>query len=83
MVLSPTCGPWSQMQEINCKKPADRDRLTATRREHHDTHLTFVREIYDEQVAGGRHAHAEQPAYARSWRTANMSAMGGHYVVFD
>ena len=81
--LAPPCGLWSQMQEINCKTQAARDSLTTRRRAHHEVHLQFVRDVYHAQVKGDRHAHVEQPSYARSWKTSNLAALGGHHVIFD
>ncbi len=69
IVLSPECPLWSQMQEMNAKTPEDKERLKENRRKHHDVHLNFVKQIFVMQAEAGRHAHVEQPAYAKSWKT--------------
>ena len=75
---SPDCRLWSQWQEMNARTPEKQEKLKHDRSEHHDVHLEFCREIYHRQVHGGRHAHAEQPAHAKSWSTRAMRQMRGH-----
>jgi hypothetical protein len=81
--MSPECRVWSQMQEMNLRTPEDHENLKEERRRHHNDHLTFVRQIYDMQQQGGRHAHIEQPAYAKSWKTKALKDLAGYFVYFD
>lgn len=62
--LAPTCGPWSQMQNLAAQTPEQREALQELRQWHHDVHLVFVRNVYLHQLDHGRHAHLEQPAFA-------------------
>ena len=58
--LSPTCGPWSPMQNISATTPQRREQLQQLRDWHHRVHLRFCRRVYLKQVNEGRHAHLEQ-----------------------
>ena len=81
--LSPTCGPWSPMQNINAKTPQRQEQLQQLRDWHHRVHMRFCRRIYLKQVHEGRHAHLEQPTPALSWRTSALSTLPGHRAKFS
>ena len=81
--LSPTCGPWSQMQNLASRSEDQKMELQCRRQEHHDTHLTFCRDIYIAQVTNGRHAHLEQPKNALSWKTRALKTLPGYNAEFD
>ena len=83
VLLSPTCGPWSQMQNLAAQTDDQRAALQELRQWHHDVHLTFVKSIYLHQLDSGRHAHLEQPAYALSWRTQSLKSLPGWWCQFD
>ena len=80
--LAPTCGPWSQMQNLAARTDAQKYQLYLNRKEHHDVHLRFVAQIYYEQVNNARHAHVEQPELALSWKTTSLKDLPGYWVVF-
>ena len=79
--LAPTCGPWSQMQNLNAKTEAQQHDLYLKRSHHHDCHLMFVAQIYMEQINNARHAHIEQPERALSWRTTALKDLPGHWII--
>ena len=79
--LAPTCGPWSQMQNLNTKTDAQQYELYLKRKEHHECHLKFVAQVYMEQINNARHAHIEQPERALSWRTAALKDLPGHWIL--
>ena len=83
VLLSPTCGPWSQMQNLAAQTSEQKAELYDTRHWHHRTHLQFVRKLYMNQVLGGRHAHLEQPEHALSWRTTALKDLPGLWTPFD
>ena len=83
VLLAPTCGPWSQMQNLAAQTSQQKADLYDTRHWHHRTHLQFVRRIYMNQVLGGRHAHLEQPEHALSWRTTALKDLPGIWTPFD
>ncbi len=68
LVGSPMCTAWCTWQRLNRKRrdPAvvQRELLKAR------IHLSFVMELYREQVDGGRFFVHEHPAYAASWEEA-------------
>ena len=75
--LAPTCGPWSQMQNLAAQTVSEREALQELRQWHHDVHLTFVKIIYLHQIDHGRRAHLEQPAFAMSWKTQALKSLPG------
>ena len=81
--LAPTCGPWSQMQNLAAQTASQREALQELRQWHHDVHLTFVKIIYLHQIDHGRHAHLEQPAFAMSWKTQALKSLPGWWSQFD
>ena len=81
--LAPTCGPWSQMQNLAAQSAPQQEALQELRKWHHDVHLTFVKIIYLHQVDHGRHAHLEQPAFAMSWKTQALKSLPGWWSQFD
>ena len=81
--LAPTCGPWSQMQNLNAKTLEQQEALHELRQWHHDVHLCFVKAIYLHQLDNGRHAHLEQPAFALSWKTQALRLLPGWWSMFD
>ena len=81
--LSPTCGPWSRMQQISATTEERRERLRQLRQTHHDVHLKFCRNLFLEQVRGGRHAHLEQPEGALSWETTALRSLPGVRASFE
>ena len=81
--LSPTCGPWSLMQGLAARTPEQQQQLRELREWHHQVHLCFCKKVYLKQIKQGGHAHLEQPAYARSWRTSALSNLPGLYCRFD
>ena len=80
--LSPTCSPWSRMQNISATTPERQSRLSDLREWHHRTHLRFVRRIYMKQISEGRHAHIEQPTQALSWNTNALRGLPGLHCRF-
>ena len=81
--LAPTCGPWSQMQNLAARSADQQEALHELRQWHHDVHLGFVRTIYLQQIDNGRHAHLEQPAFALSWKTQALKSLPGWWSHFD
>ena len=81
--LAPTCGPWSQMQNLAAQTPEQREALQELRQWHHDVHLVFVTNVYLHQLDHGRHAHLEQPAFAVSWKTQALKSLPGWWCQFD
>ena len=83
LLLAPTCGPWSPMQNLAARTPDQQERLRETREWHHEIHLKFVKTAYLRQVRNGAHAHIEQPAHALSWKTSALKSLPGFHAVFD
>jgi len=82
--LSPMCGPWSQVQELNNLTPESKESLRRERAYHHTKVLTFAKTVFNKQVLAGRYAHLEHPTTARSWRTKAFSQlMAKHFVELD
>ena len=81
--LAPTCGPWSQMQNLAARTPEQQEALHEYRLWHHNVHLCFVKIIYLHQLDHGRHAHLEQPAFALSWKTQALKSLPGWWSQFD
>ena len=75
VLLTPTCGPWSPMQNLNARDPGQQAQLLEKREWHHGTHLAFVRKVYETQIKNGGHADVEQPAPALSWKTRAFSSL--------
>jgi len=83
VLLTPTCGPWSPMQNLNARDPGQQAQLLEKREWHHGTHLAFVRKVYETQIKNGGHADVEQPAPALSWKTRAFSSFPGFRCTFD
>eukprot|EP00435_Cladocopium_sp_Y103_P026681 s2681_g6.t1 len=82
VLMSPSCAPWSPMQNANMKDDFKCQQLQQLREWHHRIHLKFCRKIYLEQLSEGRHAHLEQPTPALSWRTNALKDLPGHRARF-
>ena len=80
--LSPTCSPWSRMQNISATTEERQAALGAHRDWHHRVHLRFVRRVYMKQITEGRHAHIEQPTQALSWGTSSLRGLPGLHCRF-
>ena len=83
LFLSPSCGPWSTMQNLNARTEEQQHQLQELREWHHSRHLRFVKKAYLTQVRQGGHAHVEQPAHALPWRTSALVKLPGYHCVFD
>ena len=81
--LSPTCGPWSRMQNIAAVTEEQKAELLELREWHHRVHLRFARRVFLRQIKSGRHAHIEQPLTALSWQTAAFKSLPGLRAHFD
>ena len=75
--LSPTCGPWSRMQNISATNERRQEQLRQLREWHHRVHLRFVAKVYNKQLTEGRYSHIEQPTFALSWQTAALKKLPG------
>ena len=71
------------MQGLAARTPEQQQQLRELREWHHQVHLCFCKKVYLKQIKQGGHAHLEQPAYARSWRTSALSNLPGLYCRFD
>eukprot|EP00913_Durusdinium_trenchii_P016066 g15100.t1 len=76
--LSPSCGPWSRMQNISATSEQRQEILRNLRDWHHRTHLQFCKRVYLKQITAGRHSHIEQPTSALSWETTALQALPGY-----
>ena len=76
--LSPSCGPWSRMQNISATSEQRKEVLRGLREWHHRTHLQFCKRVYLKQLHSGRHGHIEQPTSALSWDTAALHSLPGY-----
>ena len=83
LLVTPTCGPWSPMQNLNARDPEQQAQLLEQREWHHGTHLAFVRKVYETQIKNGGHTHVEQPAPALSWEKRALSSLLGFRCTFD
>ena len=83
LFLSPSCGPWSTMQNLTARTEDQQHQLQELREWHHSRHLQFVKKAYLTQVRQGGHAHVEQPAHALSWKTSALVKLPGYHCVFD
>jgi len=83
VLLAPTCGPWSQMQNLAARSTQQKAKLYDLRHWHHRTHLQFTKKVYMNQILGGRHAHLEQPEHALSWKTSALHDLPGLWTPFD
>eukprot|EP00959_Pyramimonas_sp_CCMP1952_P343807 7201586-Pyramimonas_sp.AAC.1 len=82
--LSPTCGPWSNMQELNIHwRPCWKEYLAELREWHHRVHLQFVAKVYLIQQQGGRHARIGHPTTSRAWHTEAFSRLHGENNAFE
>jgi len=52
--MSPMCGPWSRVQELNSTTPEKKKALETTRKWHHEHVLMFVKKVFNKQVQAGR-----------------------------
>ena len=82
LFLSPSCGPWSKMQNISATTEQRKEALYTLREWHHRVHLGFCKQAYLQQVQHGRHAHLEQPTQALSWSTNALKHLPGHNARF-
>ena len=83
LLLAPTCGPWSPMQNLAARSPEQKAALQELREWHHEIHLNFVKKAYLTQVRNGAHAHLEQPLRALSWKTRALRHLPGFFSMFD
>ena len=77
LFLSPSCGPWSKMQNISATTEQRKETLYTLHEWHHRVHLGFCKQAYLQQVQHGRHAHLEQPTQALSWSTNALRHLPG------
>ena len=83
VLLTPTCGPWSTMQNLNARDPQQQAKLLECPEWHHGTHLAFDQKVYETQIKNGGHAHIQQPAPALSWKARALSFLPGFRCTFD
>ena len=83
LLLAPTCGPWSPMQNLAARSEEQKMALQELREWHHEIHLNFVRKAYLIQVRNGAHAHLEQPMHALSWKTRALRRLPGFMTLLD
>ena len=83
LFLSPSCGPWSTMHNLNARTEEQQHQLQELREWHHSRHLQFVKKAYLTQVRQGGHAHVEQPAHALSWRTSALVKLPGYQSLIN
>ena len=83
LLLAPTCGPWSPMQNLAARSPEQKVALQELREWHHEIHLNFVKKAYLTQVRNGAHAHLEQPLHVLSWKTRALRHLPGFFTMFD
>ena len=73
--LAPPCTIWSPLQELTPRTPEERQALLCERDYQEHVHLKFTRRVFDEQARDDRDAGVEQPARAKSWKTATFQQM--------
>ena len=84
VLLSPPCRLWSQLQELAASRSEEaRDGLRLRREEDHDTILTFIAVVYEEQRRNGRDATCEHPWTSKAWKTKAFSKMQGYDSYVD
>lgn len=83
LLLSPSCGLWSVMQNLAARTTEQKEILAHNREWHHHTHLMFVRKAYLQQLSQGGNAHIEQPEPALSWKTRALHDLPGLHANFD
>lgn len=83
ILISPMCGTWSQMQELNARTQEGRQKLIELRTYHHRVFLTFTAKVYKKQQEAGRHCHIEHPWNACSWKTVAFSNLFGYVTYVD
>ena len=76
--IAPPCTKWSPLQRINVKTPEQAEALQADRDFEEHTHLKLTEQLHTRQKRSGRHAAAEQPQRADSWKTDTFQSMDGH-----
>lgn len=82
LFLSPSCGPWSKMQNISATTEQRKEALYTLREWHHRVHLGFCRRAYLQQIRGGRPAHLEQPTQALSCSASALKTLPGYNARF-
>ena len=83
LLLAPTCGPWSPMQNLAAQTYEQKIALQELREWHHEIHLQFVKKAFLTQVRNGAHAHLEQPMHALSWKTRALRQLPGYFTLLD
>ena len=84
ILLSPPCRLWSQLQELAASRSEEaRDDLRLRREEDHDTILTFIAVVYEEQRRNGRDATCEHPWMSKAWKTKAFTKMQGYDTYVD
>ena len=73
--LAPPCTIWSPLQELTPRTPEEKQALLCEREYQEHIHLKFTRRVFDEQARDDRDAGVEQPARAKSWKTATFLQM--------
>ena len=76
--IAPPCTKWSPLQRINVQTPEQAEALQADRDFEEHTHLKLTEQLHTRQRRSGRHALAEQPQRADSWKTDTFQAMDGY-----
>ena len=76
--IAPPCTKWSPLQRISIKTPEQAEALQADRDFEEHTHLKLTEQLHTRQKRSGRHAAAEQPQRADSWKTDTFQSMDGH-----
>ena len=66
LIGSPECTPFSTLQNLNMRTPVGCAQVLEGRRRG-EVHLNFCRDLYVEQMSGGRHFLHEHPLTAASW----------------
>ena len=74
LIGSPPCTKFSTWQFLNWARSKDRPAMERARAAA-EVHLTFVAELYQEQMDGGRYFLHEHPMYATSWQVASIAGI--------